>query len=82
MKTKIVCFVFCAMLLALCSPAEAQQVGKVPRSGILRPGAPPDKNLELFLRGLRDLGYIEGKNIFIELRYAGGKQADAAAPES
>ncbi|MDZ4345664.1 MAG: hypothetical protein U1E51_24890, partial [Candidatus Binatia bacterium] len=52
----------------------AQQPRKVYRIGILRAGAPPDRTLELFLQALRDLGYVEGKNIIIEIRYAEGNQ--------
>jgi len=33
----------------------------------------PDPRVEAFRQGLRDLGYIEGKNIFVEYRYAGEK---------
>ena len=68
----------CAMLLALCFPAEAQQPGKVPRIGFLqRRAAPtpanPDPLWDAFLKGLRELGYIDGKNIKIEHRYAEGR---------
>jgi putative ABC transport system substrate-binding protein len=66
-----------ALLFALCASAEAQQPGKIPRIGYLsRRGEPtstnPDPNAEAFRRGLRDLGYIEGKNILLEFRYAAG----------
>jgi putative ABC transport system substrate-binding protein len=66
------------MLFALCSFAEAQQSTTIPRIGYLsRRGTPtpttPDPNAEAFRKGLRDLGYIEGKNIFLEFRYAEGK---------
>jgi putative ABC transport system substrate-binding protein len=63
------------MLFALWLPAEAQQSKKVPRIGILR-GTFPSTNsarIEAFRQGLRELGYVEGKNIVIELRYAEGK---------
>ena len=53
--------------------AQAQQQKKIPRIGILRPGSPADSNDNSFRDGLRELGYIEGKNIFIEYRYAKGK---------
>ena len=65
-----------AMLFALYSPARAQQPKKVPRIGFL---AAPSQSFfsaraEGFRQGLRDLGYIEGKNIVIEYRYAEGKR--------
>ena len=56
--------------------AEAQQPKKVPRIGYLVTGVPSSSsslNLEAFRQGLRDFGYIEGKNIQIESRYAEGK---------
>jgi ABC-type uncharacterized transport system substrate-binding protein len=64
-----------AMLLALCSFAEAQQVTNIPRIGYLNavsPSAVSDR-VEAFRQGLRELGYVEGKNIIIESRYAEGK---------
>jgi len=60
----------CALLFALCISAEAQQPGKVPHIGFLSlSGA----NQEAFRQGLRDLGYIEGKNIAIEFRTAANR---------
>ena len=59
----------CALVLALSSFAEAQQPKKVPRIGFLVNTGPDAPNVEPFLKGLRDLGYIEGKNILIEYRY-------------
>ena len=57
--------------------AEAQQpVGKVPRIGILNAAASTSAfagRIEAFRQGLRDLGYVEGKNISIESRWAEGK---------
>ncbi len=64
-----------ALLFALCGSADAQQTKKVPRIGYLG-GSPASANLariEAFRQGLRDLGYIEGKNIVIEWRSAQGK---------
>ena len=74
-KRKLGSFVLCAMLLTLCPSAAAQQPKKVPRIGFL---AAPSQSffsarMEGFQQGLRDLGYIEGKNIVIEYRYAEGK---------
>ena len=55
--------------------ARAQQpVGNVPRIGLLWPGAsvPASPRMELFRRGLREQGYVDGRNVVIELRYAQG----------
>jgi len=62
-------------LLALSFPAEAQQPGKVPRIGFLESGGDErTKNrLAAFQQGLRELGYVQGKNILIEQRYAAGQ---------
>jgi len=67
-----------ALLLALCTPGRAQQpMVKVPKIGFLANGsasdAPTALRLEAFRQGLRELGYIDGKNINIEYRYAGGR---------
>src|SRR5262245_7281237 len=56
--------------------ARAQQVGKVPRIGYLSPGSASPGPLayhDEFQRGLHDLGYVEGRNIVIEYRFADGK---------
>ena len=54
--------------------ARAQQRDKIRRIGVLLFGTPDtDPNLGAFLRGLRDLGYVESQNIAIEYRYAEGK---------
>jgi putative ABC transport system substrate-binding protein len=66
------------LVLVSSQVVEAQQTKKVPRIGILRAGAPPDPALESFLHALRELGYVEGKNILIEIRYAEGNQKRSA----
>jgi putative ABC transport system substrate-binding protein len=54
--------------------AEAQQPKRVPRIGYVSSGDPStEPRLAAFRRGLRDLGYIEGKNILVEYRYDQGK---------
>ena len=59
------------VMLAVAVMAEAQQPKKVPRIGYLAGvGSAPN---EAFLQGLRDLGYVEGKNVLIEFRTTGGK---------
>ena len=60
------------MLFALCVTAQAQQPKKVPRVGFLLPLLAFPGRIEVFRQGLRDLGYVEGKNIVIEWRIADG----------
>jgi putative tryptophan/tyrosine transport system substrate-binding protein len=71
---KIICSTLGAMLFALSVTVEAQQPTKVPRIGFLSSASPSSFSVftEAFRQGLRDLGYVEGKNILIEYRYAGG----------
>ena len=58
--------------------AQAQQPAKIPRIGFLFFGSKDQPHLESFRQGLREFGYVEGKNIFVEYRYAEGK-SDALA---
>ncbi len=62
-------------LLAARLPAEAQQVKKVPRIGLLVAGSPSADAawIEAFRQGLRKLGYVEGHSIVIEYRFGEGK---------
>jgi putative ABC transport system substrate-binding protein len=59
------------MLFALWVPVQAQQPKKVPRIGYLAfaTGSVNPLREDAFRQGLRELGYIEGKNIFIDYRY-------------
>ena len=59
-------FTPCSLLLAPCSSAQAQQPTKVPRIGVLS-GSDPTRT-GAFQHGLREAGYIEGKNILLERR--------------
>jgi putative tryptophan/tyrosine transport system substrate-binding protein len=60
-------------LLAAPVAVQAQQPAKVPRIGYLESGAPGTPLVEAFRQGLRDLGWIEGQNIAVEVRAAEGK---------
>ena len=76
MKRKISILTLSAMVFALSFPSQAQQPTKVPRIGYVTVTddlSSPSPNLQAFRQGLRDLGYVEGKNIVIEFRSAEGK---------
>jgi putative ABC transport system substrate-binding protein len=55
--------------------AEAQQAGKLPRIAYFGVNTAEDAsyNVAAFRQGLRERGWIEGQNLFIEYRFAGGK---------
>jgi putative ABC transport system substrate-binding protein len=74
-KKKITVLTLCAMLLALCSSAVAQQPGKIPRIGIVSGAGNPNEpgsSIKIFRQALQDLGYFDGKNILFEYRYTEG----------
>src|SRR2546425_7233574 len=72
MSKIILCVALSAMLFALCGSAEAQQPTKIPRIGYLTAVSLSANAalIEAFRQGLRELGYVEGKNIVIEWRAA------------
>jgi len=71
---RIICLAVIIAMFGGVGIAEAQQPRKIPRIGFLMPGsrATYAVRLEAFQNGLRELGYIEGKNIVIEWRSAKG----------
>jgi putative ABC transport system substrate-binding protein len=75
MTKKILLLALCALLLALSFSAQAQQPAKVFRIGYLSSTSSERQKSRkaAFQQGLRDLGYVEGKNIAIEYRYASQK---------
>jgi putative tryptophan/tyrosine transport system substrate-binding protein len=75
MKKKITVLTLCAILSALCFPAEAQQAGKVARIGFLDPSTASGNAVRLaaFWQEMGKLGWIEGKNITVEYRFAENK---------
>jgi putative ABC transport system substrate-binding protein len=76
MRTKIFVCALLALILTTIHFAGAQQVKKIPRIGFVTSAGNPNNpglRVEAFQRGLRELGYVEGKNILVEYRYIEGK---------
>jgi putative ABC transport system substrate-binding protein len=72
MKKKIFVSLLATLMLSPIYLARAQQPPKIPRIGFLTTAA-GDPSAEAFREGLRELGYVEGRNIVIEYRYAEGR---------
>jgi putative tryptophan/tyrosine transport system substrate-binding protein len=75
---KLVGIIALLVVFAMCGAvAQAQQAGRLSRIGFLAgtgdPSNPPPA-VEAFRQGLRDLGFVEGKNILVEYRYAEGRR--------
>jgi putative tryptophan/tyrosine transport system substrate-binding protein len=81
MKTKITVLTLCAMLFTFCFSASAQQAGKIFRIGVLDSSTASGSAvlLDSFRQELSKLGWIEGKNITIEYRFA--EQKNERLPE-
>jgi len=61
------------LLLAVCGAAQAQQTSKVPRIGFVTTGS-SGTAIDPFRQGLREAGYVEGRNVVVEARFAAGRQ--------
>jgi putative ABC transport system substrate-binding protein len=72
MSLKRVLTLLILSLSFLLPPSEAQQAAKIPRVGFLAPQGRSLPLFDAFRQGLADLGYIDGKNIVIEPRFAEG----------
>jgi putative ABC transport system substrate-binding protein len=73
------CLVLVALILALCSFAQAQQATTMHRVCFLSSRAGIEVREEAFKQGLRELGYDEGKNISLEWRFAKGDASQIPA---
>ena len=75
MRRKILDVILTVLIAALVYPAEAQQPAKILRIGFLAVATRLfyTARVETFGQSLRELGYVEGKNVIIEYRYAEGK---------
>jgi ABC-type uncharacterized transport system substrate-binding protein len=86
MRRKFFGLALSTLLFALGFPAQAQQATKIPRigyqAGSLGTAANPDPTTHAFRQRLKDLGYIEGKNITIEFRLTEGKGTSAEAEQA
>ena len=73
-KAGVLSILFVVILLAIGVIADAQQPGKIDRIGFLSGGSPgSSRGIPVVQRELRALGYVEGKNIAFEYRYAEDK---------
>jgi putative tryptophan/tyrosine transport system substrate-binding protein len=61
-------------LITMPAVARAQQADKANRLGYLSLSSGPGYGVEAFRQGLRELGYVEGRNLIIEYRWAAGKK--------
>ena len=68
MKKMPIVSLFATLVFFSSHPAEAQKSAKVARIGFLTPESRTSGRFEAFRQGLRDLGYVEGKNIVVEYR--------------
>jgi putative tryptophan/tyrosine transport system substrate-binding protein len=79
MKNKIIALALSALLFALCLPVWAQQPTNMAKIGFLTGGGHDSARNDAFRQGLRELGYVEGKNTVIEWRAAERKPGRLAA---
>ena len=80
--TKVIfCLLMASVFLTAAPAARAQLPTKIPRLGYLSASslAAQSTRIESFRQGLRELGYVEGKNIVIEMRSGEGKSERVAA---
>jgi len=78
-KRRQLIFLLSCVLVGWPLTARGQQTKKLPRIGVLVGAPSPHPFADAFRRGLQTLGYMEGQNIALEVRYTDG--GDRFAPE-
>src|SRR5262245_48459459 len=75
MKVNVLTYVVVALILSVVHLAQAQQQKKIPRVGYLSASSAAEAlfRADAFRQGLRENGYVEGKNLVVDFRYADGK---------
>ena len=74
MNEKLSIWLLASLFLATVTTSHAQQPIKMPRLGIILYGTPEaDPSVAAFRQSMRDLGYVEGQNLSVDFRFAGGK---------
>ena len=64
----------CGLALAPLTAGAQQQPGRVPAIGLVSPALGPGPSVDAFNRGLREAGYVEGRNIVVDRRYMAGRE--------
>src|ERR1700720_2555307 len=72
MNRNIFSVALCVLLLVLCVSAHAQQPKQISRIGFMGGESARSPEVDAFRQGLRDLGYVEGKNLSLEYRFVEG----------
>ena len=75
MTSRLACYSLCALLCLGSCPVKAQETKNIPRLGFQSANAAENdgERLAVLREGLRELGYVENKNLLIEYRFADGK---------
>lgn len=81
MKLIVLALVFGFALQAQLNCVAAQQTGKIPRVGFLRGPGPDESDVQVFLQGLNELSWVEGKNITLEHRWGKSEQYSTLVTE-
>lgn len=73
LRTRVALCLISGFLL-MSGAVAAQEKNNMPVIGVLWPDSAPSARIETFRQGMRDLGYVEGRNVNMEFRYADGQR--------